>query len=121
MSKAPFPTRKISETLIDFAQPILALVDNTTPPETLRTGLEIAVTLWNAYTLDRVNGNQRFREMIEEQLGDRFHSDPIFRILMERRELHFTDDLRLIADVSVSFDPDGYRIKAAAKDPYATR
>lgn len=46
MPRPMFPTRKISETLIDFAQPFLAHVDPTTSQDTIQRGFLIVVTLW---------------------------------------------------------------------------
>ena len=40
-----FPNRKISETLIDFAELIVAMIDEDTREEQIRSGFMIAVTV----------------------------------------------------------------------------
>lgn len=69
MPDRPFPTRKISESLIDFAEPFLAHVDSTTPQETIGPGFELAATIWNAFVMDRANGNSNYETMKRKQLG----------------------------------------------------
>lgn len=118
MAAPKFPTRKISETLIDFAQPFLAHVDTSMPPESIRQGFDISVTIWNAFVMDRVNGNSDYQAMMQKQLGDQWRRNPVIRALVERRMKHFADDMRFIAEHRVSFDAEGYKLWAAAKDPY---
>ena len=42
------PSRKISETILDFAEPILGMIDDDTGEDQIRQGLIIAITIWNA-------------------------------------------------------------------------
>lgn len=88
------------------------------PPETIRQGFDIAVTVWNAFVMDRVNGNSDYQAMMQKQLGDQWRQNPLIRALVERRMKHFADDMRFIAEHRVSFDTEGYKLWAAAKDPY---
>ena len=121
MPDRPFPTRKISETLIDFAEPFLAHVDSTTPQETVTRGLDLAVTLWNAFVMDRANGNSDYESMMRKQLGAHWKANPLIQALVDRRKRLFADDMRFIAEHRVTFDAGGYKIWAAAKDPHAWR
>lgn len=118
MAQRKFPTRKISETLIDFAQPFLAVVDTQMPQETIRQGFDIAVAIWNVFVMDRVNGNCNYQAMLRKQLGNEWEENPLIRALVDRRMKHFADDMRFIAEHRVSFDAGGYKVWAAAKDPY---
>jgi hypothetical protein len=120
MAAPKFPTRKISETLLDFAQPFVAQVDSTMLQETIRQGFDIAVTIWNAFVMDRVNGNSDYQAMMQKQLGAQWQQNPLIRALVDRRMKHFGDDMRLIAEHRVSFDAGGYKIWASASDPYAS-
>lgn len=117
MPSHSFPTRKISETIIDFAQPLLAQVDSTTSQETIRQGFLIAVTIWNAFVMDRVNGNAEFQTLMKKQLGEQWEINPVIKALVERRKKDFADDMRFIAEHQVLFDANGYRLRAAASDP----
>lgn len=118
MAKRKIPTRKFSETLVDFARPFLAVVDTEIPPETIRQGFDIAVTVWNAFVMDRVNGNTDYQAMMKKQLGVQWQQNPLIRALVDRRLKHFRNDMRFIAEHRVSFDAGGYKLWAAAKDPY---
>jgi hypothetical protein len=121
MPQSRFPTRKISETIIDFAQPMLVHVDSTTSQETIRQGFLIAVTIWNAFVMDRVNGNSDYQTLMRKQVGDQWEVNPVIQALVERRKKDFADDMRFIADHQVLFDASGYRLRAAASDPYASK
>lgn len=118
MAKTKFPTRKISETLIDFAQPFLAHVDSAMPQETIRQGFDIAVAIWNVFVMGRVNGNSDYQAMLRKQLGSQWEENPLIRALADRRMKHFANDMRFIAEHRVSFDAGGYKVWAATKDPY---
>jgi len=76
---ARFSTQKISETIIDFAQPLLVHVDSTTPQRTVRQGFGIAVTIWNALVLDRVNGNSDHRTLMRRKLGEPWEVNPLIK------------------------------------------
>lgn len=82
MSSPSFPTRKISETILDFAQPMMVLMDSTTPHETIRQGFGIAVTLWNVFVLDQVNGNCDLQTLLRKQLGAQWEANPDFRFVI---------------------------------------
>lgn len=47
-SSPRFPNRKISETLLDFAEPALVQLPPETPIKTYRQMMQIAITVWNA-------------------------------------------------------------------------
>ena len=119
MSSPKFPTRKISETILDFAQPMLVLMDSTTPQDTIRQGFGIALTIWNGFVLDRVNGNSDLQNLMRKQLGAHWEANPVIKALVERRMKYFADDLRLVAEHRVSFVNNGYSLWAAASDPHA--
>ena len=119
MSSPKFPDRKISETIIDFAQPFLANVDSTTSQHTIRQGFDVAVTIWNAFVLDRVNGNSTYQALMQGRGAAQGHDNPLIKALVERRRKHFSEDMRIVAEHRVSFDAKGYRLWAATKDHHA--
>ena len=115
------PTRKMSETSIDIAQPILAHVDSTTSQGIIRQRVLIAVTIWNAFVMDRVNGNAEFQTLMKKQLGEQWEINPVIKALVKRRKKDFADDMRLVSEHQVLFDANGYRLRAAASDPYTSK
>ena len=83
---------------------MLVHVDSTTPQETFRQGFGIAVTIWNALVLDRVNGNSDHRTLMRRPLGEPWEVNPLIKDLVERRLTRFADDMRLVAEHQVLFN-----------------
>ena len=113
-----FPDRKISETLLDFAQPFARLIDKEMPLETVRQGFEFAVVIWNAFVIDGARGNNKYKDMIRAALGPSWKSDPLIRSLIQRRKTKFADDMRGISDFSVRFEGTEIVLRAEARSPY---
>ncbi|MCK5214508.1 MAG: hypothetical protein KAR05_04070 [Candidatus Omnitrophica bacterium] len=71
-TKKHFSTRKISETLLDFAKPVFDKLEGDCDKETLENGLMLAVTVWNSLVLDkRDSTSQRIVEFVCEPLQAR--------------------------------------------------
>ena len=68
-TRQDFPVRKISETLIDFAQPFVSIIDQNTTEEQIRSGFMIAVTVWNAVVFDAVSGNHKYYDIYPDTGG----------------------------------------------------
>jgi hypothetical protein len=120
MSMNEFPSRKISETLLDFAQPLIAMIDTHTTEEQLRQGFVIAVTIWNAFVFDKARECTQYGEMLNHALGDLWTSLPVLKALVERRQRLFADDMRAISDFRVRFADGELRAWAQARRPYVT-
>jgi hypothetical protein len=107
-----FPDRKISETLLAFAKPVLDMMDK----EALESGLRIAVTVWNSVILDKqASGNQCMIELrIRAATGpDGF--DALVDKLVERKNKYFSDDMRLIANEKVRWEKGQWIVSAEAR------
>jgi hypothetical protein len=113
-----FPNRKISETLIDFAAPIVAMLDEHTREDQIRSGFIIAVTVWNALVFDAVRGDEKYLSMLRRSLGERLDSDPMVQTLIRRKRERFGDDMRAIGDHTVTYQGGDLRVWAEARDPY---
>lgn len=118
MSTRSFPNRKISETLIDFAQPLIVLIDIHTTEAQARHAFTLAITIWNSYVLDEARGGSKYKTMLRKQLGDAWSTMPILQELIERRQRHFATDMRAIGDFRVSILDGEVRLWAEARDPY---
>lgn len=111
------PNRKISETFLDFAEPLLETVDRKAGKEGVEKILQIAFTVWNSVVFDTVGGSgdyvAKLRQCIE--------NDPIAAALIEfmisRKKAMFGDDLRLIGEYSVTKKLGGWNLRAEARDP----
>jgi hypothetical protein len=121
MSTHSFPDRKISETLIDFAQPLVAMIDGHTTEEQVRQAFMIAVTVWNSHVLDEASDCCKYKAMLRECLGDGWASYPFLQALIERRQRYFATDMRAISNFRVRFLNGELRVWAEARDPYQTQ
>src|SRR5262245_43662815 len=83
--------RKISETIIDFGEPLLSELDSGVPIEVIRSAFEMVITVWNAHVTAMPRwGRPHFLADFEQRLGDpQIPPEAIaaLRALSERRNL----------------------------------
>lgn len=114
------PTRKISETLLEFAEPLLANPPRDLSPQRLEHVLIAPITIWNAVILDDRGAMPGFLAQARARVALAQPSVPlaIFDFMVERKRSCFGDDLRLIGRHSVRVDPDGtFHVQAEARMP----
>ena len=86
----PLPDRKISETLLDYARPLLEQVDEQTTQSLLEDGLKLAVTIWNAAVLEETTGADHYLAEIRERIrlsGIRPAIDTVDALIKRRRRV----------------------------------
>ena len=117
-SKTKSPDSKISETFLQFAEPLLdAMAPNVTETQ-MEQPLMIAWTVWNAvvYADSGQDGHmlKRFRALLGQ--------DPQLKVfveaLIERKRTVFGDDHRLIGEYKLIRENGEIRLRAEARDPY---
>ena len=64
-----FPDRKISETFLHFAEPLLEPLGPFATQEQENQALQIAFTVWNAVVYDAANGDTHFLTMLQDLTG----------------------------------------------------
>lgn len=114
------PTRKISETLLEFAEPLLANPPHDLSPQRLEHVLIVPITIWNAVILDDRSAMPGFLAQARARVALAQPLVPlaIFDFMVERKRSCFGDDHRLIGRHSVRVDPDGtFHIQAEARMP----
>ena len=119
----PLSSRKISETLVDFAHPITRHLPRNVEAERLERQLGLAVAVWNAIVLDEWDpegGGQLRKHRASIEILDEPHRSfglMWFDSLVKRkRKSKFRDDLRAIGSLSVREVPGGdLRIQADAR------
>lgn len=86
---------KMSETIVAFAEPLLAEVPQTEPG--WRTGLYAAATVWNGL----VSGvaEAEIATQLQRGLGPSVDVPGLVRCLAERKQSLFADDMRFIFDL----------------------
>lgn len=95
------PTRKVSETLLEFARPLLEDMEYwDDPQEELFVVLALAMSAWNAVVQDTWEPEKGWVERARATLrrmpaGEREQMTRDFELLVERKRRHFADDPRL--------------------------
>lgn len=119
-----FPTRKISETLLEFADPLVTgVLDEGGGIEQVQTCLEVATTIWNALVLE-ATGDSSFIEEARRMLAPLRTSSGAspLEVLVRRKRTHFANDLRLVGPWHLYPDgDDGFRLQATALAPPTLR
>ena len=111
--------RKISETFLQPAAPLLHDLLSETPEDRAREALRVSFTAWNAVVFADVLNDQRCLEEIRRLTADK----PETALLMERliacKRAFFADDERLIGSWEVTRTEAGFNLHADARDPHS--
>ncbi len=115
--KRKLPKRKVSETLLEFAKPILDGIEESEDPEAeLFTSLALALSAWNAVVQDtwepekgwveraRATLRRMPRDVREILLHD-------FELLVERKRRHFANDPRLLDALDIVRRPEDLGVR----------
>ena len=79
-TREKLPTRKISETFLDFAEPLLTPLGAEAAEHEMEEALQIAFTVWNAVVFDAVDCSSRWVDQLRDLAGH----DPDIRPLIEQ-------------------------------------
>jgi hypothetical protein len=66
-----FPDSKISETFLEFAEPILCNEGDPPTPQETEKVLSVAFVVWNAVVYDTVHGNTEWVTRLRKQVSQR--------------------------------------------------
>ena len=117
----PFPDRKISETFLDFASPLLNAMPDNAGEREFESVLKLAFTVWNAVVLADAAGEEKHLSEMRKLLS----RDPVSRSLVEqmivRKRTQFGDDHRLIGEYRLRVENGGFNLRAEARSPYPKR
>jgi len=106
-----FPGKKMSEALLDFAEPLLDTFDND---ECFEGIISIAAMCWNTSFLPEKEQHKMFRSIVDElgksDLLTRHEIEDCTRMLLERKKALFADDRRMIVNYKVVDEKDGQRL-----------
>lgn len=114
-------TLPMTDTLLEFAQPLLALADENTTPEQLEELLKLVVTIWNAVVVDAWGQGTHHTAELEAAMageGSPPEMSSLFHEFLRRKRELFADDLRAIDQVAVEADgAGGLVVRAEARLP----
>jgi hypothetical protein len=111
-----FPAGKISETLLEFAGPLLDMLEKPWKPEPLRQSLTVATLVWNSVVLEEWG----IRTESLERANELFRAIPdavrkfLFDELLLRKHSRFAEDRRLIGNFEIEEDNGELRVRADA-------
>jgi hypothetical protein len=112
-----FPERKISETFMEFAEPLLGSADEAPTKEQLETVLKIAFTIWNAVVLDAVSGNSQYVNEIRKYLSGHVMQAALVEQMISRKQTMFGNDHWMIGDFRISKKDGEWHLWAEARKP----
>ena len=113
------PERKISETLLDFASPILELRPDDTPDAEIEKVLIYAVAVWNALIFEEIKGDGHYISEIRERMSVNPVVESLVTELIQRKQTLFKEDYRLIGDYKITRKNGQLNLWAEARDPYS--
>jgi len=116
--KNKFPDKKISETFLKFASPIIDLLGNDPTQYQVESVLKIAFTVWNSVVLDTVNGSSEYVSQIKILMKDDLMSSMLVDQMICRKHDMFSDDNRMIGEYKLTKKNNEWRLRAEARDPY---
>ena len=110
-------TRKISETFLDFAAPLLAPLGADATEQEIENALKIAFTVWNAVVFDAVNRSNRWVAQVRELVSHDPHIRELVEQLVARKQSLFGNDHRLVGEYRLYRHQGELRLRAEARRP----
>lgn len=113
--------RKISETIVDFGDPLIQQLDTDQPYEVVHSVFEIVILIWNAHVMAMPRwGQPRFLADLQMRAED--SQMPVqfaqaFELLSQRRAQRFASDARAVGEWSVVQQSGQWRLRCDARAP----
>ena len=111
------PTKKISLTLLEFAEPLISELEDDYSQSDLEGVLQLATCIWNACVLDQWYGTNENVELLRGQISKTENSIPtvIVEAMIQRKEQGFGGDPRAITNECVVVKDGEYVVRAEAR------
>lgn len=119
-SKLKLPDRKISDTFLQFAEPLLDAFGPNVTEAQMEQPLKIAWTVWNAVVYADVANNGHTLDLLRSSMERDSESKELVEALIDRKRTLFDDDDRLIGEYKLRREGDEWRLWAEARDPTST-
>ncbi len=106
-----FHARKMSEVILDFAEPLLDALDDD---ELFENAINCAVACWNLSFLPEKKQQRQVRAIVNE-IGKsdkltRHEFEDCIRMLLERKRILFADEKRIVASYKVVEEEDYHHL-----------
>jgi len=106
-----FPARKMSEVILDFAEPLLDAIDDD---ELFENAIGCAVVCWNLSFLTEKKQQRQVRTIVNKldksDLLTRFEAEDCVRMLLERKRVFFADEKRIVINYKIVEEGDYQRL-----------
>lgn len=112
-----YPNRKISETFLAFAAPLLEAAGVNATKDHVESALKIAFTVWNSVVYDMVNGKTHWVNQISQLTAKDPESLALVEMMITRKKKMFRDDLRLIGEYRLTKRSGEWHLWAEAREP----
>ena len=119
--KPTFPDRKISETFLHFAGPLLDAHGPRASAAQMEQSLRLASTIWNAVVYEDAAGNTQFIDSVRKDTAHEPGLAFFVAQLIARKRSLFGDDHRLVGEFKLRSEGDQWILRVEARDPTSTR
>jgi len=106
-----FWARKISEVLLEFAEP---LFDTISTDKEFEAAVCLAIVCWNSFFLTRQQQQIQIKDIIDKLGGTdalaRLEIEKLVRVLMDRKQPLFAGDKRIVVNYEIVEEPEGPRL-----------
>jgi hypothetical protein len=107
--------RRISEVVLEFAEPLTAVVDDVEGEE---KAIRLSIILWNVSLLSKQKAVKTIRPIFDEMTnGDQVLKSEflkIFEMMYERKQSYFLADNRFIADYNLEENREGWYLQVTS-------
>jgi hypothetical protein len=114
-----FPDRKISETFLEFSEPLLETEGAPPTAQEAEKVLQLASTIWNAVVYDTVHGNTEWVTRLRNLIAGQPPLVALIEQMILRKRSWFGHDLRLIGEFKILEKDGEWRLRAEARAPTA--
>ena len=112
--KGSFPLRKMSEVILDFAEPLLNTIDDD--DELFKDVISFAVICWNISFLPENEQKKMIRSLVDEMAKSdyllRLSVKNDIRMLLNRKETFFADEKRMVVNYEIIEENGSRRLLA---------
>lgn len=115
--RTAYQNRKISETFLDFASPLLEEAGEKANKEEVEVALKLASMVWTSVVLETVNGEVEHITTLRQCVAYDTYTVAQIEKLISRKKAMFGDDLRFVSEYEIVEKKGEFRLRAEARAP----
>lgn len=111
------PTRKISETILEFAEPLLRELPDRYSKDALKGIIRLATCVWNACVLDQWNDTIEYTDLLKRPFEEKGFVRELMTIntLIDRKRNFYNDDPRGITNARIIVRNGKFSLRAETR------